>query len=267
MTIAISLKAHDGVVLAADSATTVFGTDPSGTTIGVLNVYNNANKIFNLYKGCPIGAITWGAGSIGQASISTLAKDLRRLLMGTAPGTEDWRIDPSDYTIEEVARKVRRFMFEEKYAPIFAEAGTKPDLGILVAGYSAGADLAEEWLVQIAGGECPDPKPVRSREATGINWHGQIEPLTRLILGHGTGLPQVLAELGVPEDQIGPAMQRIRESLQVPFLPPPIPVQDAIDLATYLVDTAVSFYRFSPGAPTVGGPTEIAAITKHEGFR
>ena len=43
MTIAISLKVNDGVVLASDSATTILGGDPTGRT-GVINIYENANK-------------------------------------------------------------------------------------------------------------------------------------------------------------------------------------------------------------------------------
>jgi len=30
---------------------------------------------------------------------------------------------------------------------------------------------------------------------------------------------------------------------------------------------AITYFRFTPGAPSVGGPIEIAAITKHEGFK
>ena len=53
MSIAISLKVHDGVVLAADSASTLMLGGPNGS-LGVVTVYSNANKIFNLRKGLPI---------------------------------------------------------------------------------------------------------------------------------------------------------------------------------------------------------------------
>ena len=48
-----------------------------------------------------------------------------------------------------------------------------------------------------------------------------------------------------------------------------MPIQDAIDLARYLVETAIGFTKFSivKQPKTVGGPIVIAAITKHEGFR
>jgi len=62
-------------------------------------------------------------------------------------------------------------------------------------------------------------------------------------------------------------MELCQKMLTVPMVTPPMPIQDAIDLAEFLVDTIVKFSKFPPGAPTVGGPTEIAAITKHEGFK
>ena len=49
---------------------------------------------------------------------------------------------------------------------------------------------------------------------------------------------------------------------------PAMPIQDAIDLARFLVETTIGFVRFSVFLPkSVGGAVEIAAITKHEGFR
>jgi hypothetical protein len=56
MTIVVTVKIHDGIVLASDSATTFSDTD--GNTV---KVYDNANKVFNLVKGLPIGSLTWGA--------------------------------------------------------------------------------------------------------------------------------------------------------------------------------------------------------------
>ena len=46
-----------------------------------------------------------------------------------------------------------------------------------------------------------------------------------------------------------------------------MPIQDAIDLAEFLVELTIKWSRFTPGPPTVGGPIEIAAITRHEGFK
>lgn len=96
MTIAISVKINDGVVLASDSASTLLLPD-NGGELKVQGVYNNANKVFNLRKNLPIGAITWGDGSIGRASISTIMKDLRARLTGRGV-PPDWKLDEHEYT-------------------------------------------------------------------------------------------------------------------------------------------------------------------------
>lgn len=72
MTIAICLKVGDGVVLGADSASTLM----SGG--GVLNVYFNAEKVINLRKGFPIGALTYGLGGLSGRSIRAWRKNCVR---------------------------------------------------------------------------------------------------------------------------------------------------------------------------------------------
>ena len=262
MTIAISMKVNDGVVLAADSATTIMGRDPQGRT-GVINIYNTANKIFNLRKGLPIGAITWGTGSIGQASISTLAKDFRKLIINN----DEWKIYPKSYTIKEVAEKFKKFIFEEHYKKEFQSWPEKPFLGFMIVGYSAGEPLAEEWKMDIMNGECKGPYLIRKPDEVGITWNGETEAITRLYLGFGNRLPAVLKEYGLKDEDVQKIMKMCRNKLTVPMVTPPMPIQNAIDLAEFLVETTIYFSKFAPGAPTVGGPIEIAAITKHEGFK
>jgi len=48
---------------------------------------------------------------------------------------------------------------------------------------------------------------------------------------------------------------------------PAMPIQDAIDLAKFLMELTIQCSKFSPGAPVVGGPIDIAVITKHEHFK
>jgi hypothetical protein len=268
MSIAISIKINDGLVLAADSASTVMGQTPQGL-IGVANTYNNANKIFNLVKGLPIGLVTWGTGSIGAASIATMVKDLREMLSTKhpAPEKQKWHIDPHDYKMNSVAEKVKKFIYDDNYVPTFAAWPQKPDLGCIVGGYSSGCPMPDEYMIEIQGGQCGPPKLVRQNEETGITWGGMGEAINRLLLGWGTALPSVLQQVGLSPQVAQGAMNGIRASLMVPLAGPAMPVQDAIELAEFLVDTTIKFIRFAPGAPTVGGPIEIAAITKHEGFR
>lgn len=77
MTIAIAMKINDGIILATDSSSTILGKNKDSVD-EVHHTYFTADKLFNLKKGSPIGAMTWGHGSINNESISTLAKDFRK---------------------------------------------------------------------------------------------------------------------------------------------------------------------------------------------
>jgi hypothetical protein len=267
VTIAISIKINDGLVLASDSASTVLGQTPDGH-LHAVNVYNNAVKLFNLRKGLPIGAITWGSGSVGQASISTIVKDLRELFANGDQAHHGWKLDKENYTIETVANRLKEFVFDELYTPAFKDAPQKPQLGFIVAGYSAHAPMADEYQISINNGQCVGPVRLRSRDEIGMTWGGDPEALNRLIIGISAGLPVELQNLfKIPPAQLPQIMQVIQQKLQLPLVFPAMPLQDAIDLAEFLVDLTIKFSRFLPGAPTVGGPIEIAAISKHEGFR
>ncbi len=84
MTVLVSVKINDGVVMAADSA--------SSFASGM--VYRHADKIVNLRQGLPIGAMVTGAGGIGNELIDTLLKDLRRRFNGEDEARRDWALDP-----------------------------------------------------------------------------------------------------------------------------------------------------------------------------
>jgi hypothetical protein len=269
LTIAISIKINDGLVLASDSASTVLGQTPDGQ-LQVFNVYNNADKVFNLQKGLPIGAITWGAGSIGQASTSTIMKDLRKIFTeGDEEKHPNWKLDKKAYTVESVAHRLKQFVFDELYAPTLKDfPHKKPDLGFIVAGYSANAPMADEFQIDIKEGVCKGPRPVHTREQIGMTWAGDGEALNRLLVGVSSGLPQVLQSVcKLQPDQMPQVMQLVQQTCQLPLVLPAMPLQDAIDLSEFLVDLTIKFSRFKLGPPTVGGPIEIAAISKHEGFR
>jgi len=262
MTIAISVKVNDGIILSADSASTMI--DVNGD---IVNIYNNANKIFNLVKGLPIGAITWGAGSMGPASISTLAKDLRLRFSGD-PKYPSWHIDPDNYKLENVAALFRSFFYDEIYTPAFASWPQKPSVGFVVAGYSSGEMLAEKYLIVIENGVCPAPLLLWPQEQTGMNWFGQPEAISRLVIGYDGRVPNIIKdELGIDQVTMDSVVAKMSAELNCGMISPAMPIQDAIDLAEYLVEVTVKYSRFTPGSPTVGGPIEIAAISKHEGFK
>src|SRR5579862_5918648 len=266
MSVAVIMNVHDGLILAADSASTlvvgVGGPQPGTLKLAtVANVYNNANKIANLYKGQPIGCVTFGAGSIGNASISTLLKDFRDKI------TQDKRyFDVEKYTMEDVAKKLGEFLMSE--CEKLPNAGPRPTLGIFLAGYSTGMSLGERCSLNIENGNAQPPVRPHHPEEVGINWGGEGgEAISRLILGYGGRLPEILRAVVKPPQAADQVLSALVPQLQAPVIFAPMPIQDAIDLAEFLVHTAIHFSRFTPGPQVVGGPIEVAAITKHEGFK
>lgn len=265
MTIAISIKVNDGIVLASDSAATMLARVPK-EGIKIINIYMNADKIFNLRKGSPIGAITWGSGSIGNSSISTLTKDFRKLISGN---DQDWKINPRNYQIEDVAKKYKKFIFEDKYVKAYKDwkQQDRPFIGFIICGYSTNGSFAEEWEIQIINGKCKGPEKIREHKITGIAWRGRGEAVYRLYFGTDNHLNSVLKDNGLNDELIKKIIDDCRIKLRVPLVFPAMPIQDAIDLACFLVQMTIQYFKFSPGAQTVGGPIEIAAITKHEHFK
>jgi hypothetical protein len=258
VTIIVAVKINDGIVVASDSATSFFRKDEK-----FVQSYDSANKIFNLCKGLPIGAATCGAGNIGNASISTLSKDLRERFQGKAPRFTDWRLDPDSYTMEGVARKAREFLLKA------VEENEEP-LGLVywVFGYSSHRPLPELWGIYFNGKDCADPILMAAEAWCGPRWAGAEEALDRLILGRTQAIVENAEKTGLDREKVSAALQRMNSDLVEPLVMAAMPVQDAIDLARYLVDVTAGFMRFSIGRPkTVGGPVEVAAITKHEGFK
>lgn len=254
MTIIVSVKINDGIVMAADSA----------GTIGSGQVYAHANKITNLCVGLPVGAMSTGAGGIGNESIETLLKDLRRRFDGRDTGYPEWRLDPAAYTMEQVAGRLRTFLFEEKAAP----CPEPTNLQLRLCGYSAGRPLAEVWEVSMTGQACPPPRRIMDETSFGVMWDGQYEALNRLILGLGFDVGDALVKHGVSPPEANRLQQGLVRDLYATLSVPAMPIQDAIDLARFLVETTIGFVRFAVFLPkSVGGAVEIAAITKHEGFR
>lgn len=270
VTVAVSLKVHEGVVLASDSASTLAQVQADGA-MSVANVYYNVDKIANLVKELPLGVMTWGAGSIGPESISTLFKDLRQMLTGERPGPDgaDWKVDPSDYAVADVADRVREFIYRTKYAAVFGGNEQVPDLGLVVAGYSTDGPHAEAYRIEMDSGGCPAPAQMWPGAECGFFVGGQPAAVMRLVHGVDPRAADVLVDaLGVSPRPAGRAAAVLREQLSVPLVQEPMPFKDALDLAEFFVDVTCRYTKFLPvGATTVGGPIVVAGITKHEGFK
>lgn len=159
MSIAVLIGVHDGLVIAADSASTLVLNGPQGAPMA-MNVYDNAHKVFNLIKGEPLGCATFGSGSIGNASIGTLIKDFRKKLSVGDPHANEFKFNVGKFTMEEVTTLLAKFLGDEatKLTPV---QQTNINVGFLVGGYSSGESLGESWLVELRAGIPQAPTKLR----------------------------------------------------------------------------------------------------------
>ncbi len=65
MSIAAAYFVSEGIVLGADSSTTVMISTPEGG--GVVQLLTHSQKVFEVGSNSRLGICTWGAGSIGKA--------------------------------------------------------------------------------------------------------------------------------------------------------------------------------------------------------
>ena len=246
MTIAISMKINDGIILATDSSSTIFGKNDEGID-EVYHTYFAADKLFNLKKDSPIGVMTWGEGSINNESISTLIKDFRK------------------ESVEEIYVSVMNTAYSFKK---FLEGKISADetIGFLLAGYSEEGNQ-EIILINVDGGNVESPVELNKDDPLAVLWFGDTVFITRFLLGFDERLSMILKNNNVSEDIIEDIISDCKNDLQLPLGVPAMPIQDAIDLVRFLADISVYSSRFVPGAQVIGGPIDIAVITKHEGFK
>ena len=265
MTVALFVKVYDGIVVATDSATTI-PLVQNGAVVGH-QVYNNANKVFQLHRQKPIAAATWGMGVIGAASIETLAKDLRRRLSGLDGDQPGWRLD-DDYSVFGVAERIVEMMFDELYSQLAPRNVPNRDrtLGFLVAGYSGHARHSEAYTVVM---EDPNvrPAPQLAAAAHGTGWaaYAQTEAVHRMFNGWDPTLPA--ASVPYIGSNQGAGFMNLLNEMRRMAVVPGMPFADAIEFARFLVTTTIGYSRFTLGPDSVGGQVEIAGISRHEGFK
>jgi hypothetical protein len=257
MTVIVSVKINDGIIMAADSA----------STFGNGQIYLTADKMVNLVKGLPIGVMATGAGGIGVESLATLLKDLRHRLSGSGDAQwAQWALHPNEYTLEEVAGRVREFLFDKAQ-----QQNYDVFIKLRICGYSAGKPLPEVWEVEINGRvNCPGPTRVQGEADVGARWDGEYDAMNRIMLGWGANMVAALRNIfNLSEPDAIALLPKFTEQLMEQMVLAAMPVQDAIDLARYMVETTIGYVRFAVNRQPkgVGGPVEIAAITKHEAFK
>ena len=261
MTVCVAVKVRDCIVFGADSALSMVSTTPGGSSqVPIIsNIWNHGIKVFNLHKKLPIVAMSAGLAHFGPVSITNLAKDLRQHLTGEG----DPKLEPTSYTMKEVTEKADDFIFSN-YQLQQPPPANPHTFEFWIGDYGSSAPHGEIWKLTIKNGQKIDPQlVVRQEDDSYVIWGGSSVAINRLILGLDGSAHEMFVKAGVDASTVN----RIQQTVTTPLVDAAMPVQDAIDLVDFLVDLEKRYSAFRPGADVVGGDTDIATVTKHEGFK
>jgi hypothetical protein len=279
LTIALSIKVGEGLVLAADSTTSFF----SGGNLA--QSYHHARKLLQLEE-YPVGVLTYGLGSVAGRNLESLVAEYERTLTPFQAG------DP--YTIQGLAESLHSFLIAkydavypppppvpdpapqtagaeapdpEEPAPVPAAppVDLRPTLGVVIGGYSRGEFFSDEFEMRLPWSSPDEVWPdagAPQTELFGVRWWGQTAPIERLYLGCDyRGFVEWCRSKGVPEEEIAGLYSELRERVAWPVIYEGMPLQDAIDLAVFLVNVTIGHSRFAVGPPVCGGEIDVATIT------
>lgn len=244
MSVSIAIKVSDGLVLASDSSTTIAVTDDEGNT-GIAKVYENANKIAQI-NSCPVGVLTWGVGSLQSKTITRLVEEFGENHAADSGFNKELLNDFIDF-------------FRRLYLDEFGEEGEqRPGLGLAIGGVIGSGEPTLHMV------EFPEPAEINNLRAEGnfgANWFGQVDAISRLHKGYDPKLPTLLRQnTDMSDEEIKDTLSQLEQTVYWGGMP----LQDAVSIADYLISTSKDYYKYGSGAPTCGGPTDIAVISHGE---
>jgi hypothetical protein len=254
MSLGIVIKGPEGVVLAADSRVTLLAQHPNVPAIPVN--FDNATKLLSFSKpNRHVGAVTYGAAVIGLRTAHSFIPEFEL----TLPTDE-----PLDVT--EFSTRLSHF-FSERWRETVPPDYSGQDMTFIVGGYDPGGAYGKVFLFDIP--RHPEPRPQNPGEDQfGMVWGGQLQVASRLIQGYDSTLLEVLRQrFSLDEDQTTQLNEQLRQSLQLKIPYDVLPLQDCVDLATFLIRTTIIAQGLSVDLRGVGGPIDVAIITRTEGLQ
>lgn len=255
MTLIVTLRTPDGVVIAGDSLSTMMANKllegdfkvecpkcnhPHTFKGRMPNIYQS-NTLSHAQKVLPFmekfGVGTFGIGQVAGRTIYFALRELEDNLLHEKKGTKKIK------TIVEISNAIGGHIQKLILEQIQQEAKNKDAVlqeGIYPVGFQiVGYDVQKPITIEMHVGK--DLKIVSHKEL-GITYTGQPEVVNTLFARFNTN----------PEEM--PVFQHFS-------------LQDAITYAEFLIRTTATYQRFSSNMATVGGEIDVALVTPFDGYK
>jgi hypothetical protein len=258
MSLVVSLRVPDGIIMAADSLATVRGQlhiqasaqglcPKCDEPIELLDIimppiplpvstFSYAQKLFRFQR-------DFGIATFGESVVAgrTMAYHVRRLEVETA--------NRKLGGVSELAEIVREYFEREFHSQLGDKVDQIPDdvvaFGFHVGGY--------DWEKDQQGRGNPVAKTCEVRVGKKATVKEHTEPIGYTC----SGVWQIFATLfEYGQKQPGAQINLGAFSLQ-----------DGVDFATFVIETTAQYQRFAQQIPDVGGEVDVALITPHDGFQ
>lgn len=252
MSLGVVVKGPEGVVLAADTRVTLYA-ERDGTPPMVVN-FDNATKLLTF--GGPhkwVGAVTYGDALIGTRTAHSLVPEFQLELGGQRK------------TVRDYAGQLSRFFLDHwKDAGMPLDVPSGSGMSFIVGGFDGKEAYGDVYVFNVPS----SPVPVQQNaDDFGMTWGGQLEIANRIVVGYD---PRLLTKLQEHFGLSDPELKELAEELGTQFtytIPYEIlPLQDCVDLATFLIRTTISAQNLAVGVRGVGGTIEVATITRTDGL-
>jgi hypothetical protein len=253
MSLGVVIKGPEGVVLAADSRVTLGARQPDGTPL--LVNFDNATKLLT-FSGSHqyVGAVTYGAAVIGLRTAHSFIPEFE-VSLGSGK-----RLAVKDFT-----ERLQKF-FAEQWAESMPKDFAGPKMTFIVGGYDEKEPYGTVYLFEVPGDLAPQERSPGME--FGMTWGGQLEVASRLIRGHDPLVFSLVGQhLNLSAEQIQALERAIAPKVEFRIPYPLLPLQDCIDLATFLVRTTITAQTLGVSLRGVGGPIDVAYITRTKGLQ
>jgi hypothetical protein len=275
MSLAVVFKGPEGLVIAADSRVTLTAVQQQqqlqpeaggGATATVETqvhhtYFDNASKLLSLQGHPKLGIVTYGQGSIGASQPRTAHGFMPEFEAHLDQQAEN--ADAAALTVEEAAAELGKF-FGQQWQSAGMPADADPMI-FLVAGFDDGEAYGKVYEVSVPNAPEPTERIVND---FGVKWGGMPYLAERLIDGVAPRALQLAAdELSLTAEQAQSLSQRWEADLKLPIPYQFLPLQDCVNMATFLVDMTATVMTWTVGVQGVGGDVDVATITRTDGFQ